>query len=126
MIVAQSHFVITGRYHGLIIAKALGIPYEAPIFNFKRLAEAESGFDITHAGDPINYLRHYIENNGEGLDAPDTWIDDNNAPENPDLYTKRNDVIILANAKFPQYPISFLQAMNNMTLYRLMTFGYIF
>jgi len=65
-IINKSHIVITGRYHGYVLAKALNVPVYAPIQTYKMIAEkaapltfsSESRFGSTS----IQILEYFIKN----------------------------------------------------------------
>ncbi|MBX9977797.1 MAG: polysaccharide pyruvyl transferase family protein [Alphaproteobacteria bacterium] len=107
-IVARSHHVVTGRYHGQIIAKALGIPFTVPIFTYKCNAEKQLDLNPTTAIDTIDYLKSYIDNTSVSIPYPSLWNDE-----------QRNNMIVITHVKYPHFSIKYIQAMDNNTLYQM-------
>ena len=111
-IVASSHYVMTGRYHGEILAKAFSVPFDPAIFSHKTRAERKSLFDVNRAIDQIDYLKAFIENDGASVMTPDQWSDN-----------QRNSFIVELSKRYADLGIPFLQAMPNVDLYSLRVFG---
>ncbi|MEB3701588.1 Glycosyltransferase family protein [Candidatus Bealeia paramacronuclearis] len=114
-ILEKSHFVITGRYHGMIFAKALGIPYNAPISTHKILAEKESSLDITKTNIQLNKIKNFIILNSSSIDDPSLWVKE----KNDDL---RNTYIVKTHETYG-IPISHLQGMSNKLIWKILAFG---
>ncbi|MEB3701820.1 Polysaccharide pyruvyl transferase family protein [Candidatus Bealeia paramacronuclearis] len=114
-IVAQSHIVFTGRYHGYIISKALGIPCEALDSTHKLTAEQETPLDITKTNVQLKKIREFVLRNSVSLPDPSTWSED-----------ARNTSIIKL-AQFSGFPVqtivSFIQTKGNKQLWREMAYG---
>jgi hypothetical protein len=109
-IVAQSHYVISGRYHGIIMAKALGIPHDQSIFTYKCIAEEDSRLDIKTAMDCILTIKGVLESREHlATDSPHKW--DEHA---------RNTHIVELNGKHPEMSIPFIQSMPNHIIHRLL------
>jgi hypothetical protein len=111
-IVAQSHFVITGRYHGVVLARAMGIPYHAAIYSFKCNAEKTSGLDPRGAMDTIDSLKHYITNDMGGLQSPLEWDGD-----------QRNCMIDRVHQIHRNMSVRYIQAMDNVSIYKILALG---
>lgn len=109
---SKSHFVITGRYHGVILARALGIPFSAPAWSHKINAEIDYLPDPALASKGVLALKNFIENNGVCVPLPVTWND-----------TTRNMYIDLIAKENPGWSVSFVQAMDNGSLYDFITRG---
>lgn len=111
-IVAQSHYVVTGRYHGVILARAMGIPYHAAIYSFKCNAENSSGLDPLRALDTIESLKHFITNNMASLESPLEWDAD-----------QRNCMIDRVHQIHPTMSVKYIQAMDNISIYKILALG---
>ena len=109
---SKSYFVITGRYHGVVLARALGTPMSAPVWSHKINAEQEYRPDLRVAENGVLALKNFIDNNGVGVPLPVTWSD-----------TTRNMYIDLIAKENTQWSVSFIQAMDNGSLYDLITHG---
>lgn len=110
-IVAQSQLLITGRYHGLILAKALGIPYKTPISTYKILSENESCLDISKANTQLEKVESYILRNGGAVNSPQSWSEDD-----------RNSAIVKYAQEFG-LPVPHVQSMSNKQLWEGLVFG---
>ncbi len=106
-IIARSHYILSGRYHGKIFAKAFGISYDEAISTFKCVAEEESCLDPKRAIDSIQYIKDFLESNRNVEGIPSEWSED-----------QRNSAIVTVNQLYPDMDIPFIQGMDNGTLYR--------
>ncbi len=111
-IVYRSHYVISGRYHGYLLAKAFGVPFDTYIFNYKRIVDQESRFDHSQAYTQIKFLQHFLKKNRALLLPPVSWTD-----------AQRNHFINQGQSENPTFSLSYLQSMDNLSLYRLLAFG---
>lgn len=112
-IIAKSHFVISGRYHGLVLADAFGVPRKSGIFTFKCNAEEEwSGISPHTVEQKLKWLQYFIENDSASIPSPASWNED-----------KRNYFIVIASEKYPEMTIPYIQAMDNQSIYNLLAFG---
>jgi len=109
---SQSYFVITGRYHGVVLSKALDIPYEAMIFTEKCNAEEENLLNTKEAGKILNDLEYYVKNASWHIKNHESWTNDD-----------RNTFINRIHLMYPSMDIPFIQAMKNKNLYNLLTIG---
>lgn len=109
--ISKSNLVITGRYHGYVFAKSLGIDVEAPISTYKIISEKQN-YNISESCDPsfqLENIKNFVDNNGGCVkDFPQKWDDDT-----------RNTHIVLANLDHNIH-ISHLQSMDNNTIWKLL------
>jgi hypothetical protein len=109
-IIASSYYVITGRYHGLIFSKALNIEVYPAVFNYKINAEInKSNLGLTNPLEQIELIIKLI-NNKQFIKNPNKWTDDD-----------RNTYIVKLNDKI-KLEISFIQSMDNITIYKKLLF----
>ncbi len=109
-IIAQSHLVITSRYHGFVFAKAFGVPCETPTFSDK-IQEEIALLEREEAIDNIHLIKDFIEND-EGIEiSPSQWEED-----------ERNYFICKLHDIYPAHSISCLQSMTNTTLFNLLRY----
>ena len=110
--ISKSHMVITGRYHGYVFSKSLGIDTEAPISTYKINAEKHN-YNISESCDPsfqLENIKNFVNNNGGCVcDFPQKWDEDT-----------RNTHIIQVNSEH-NLPIQHVQSMDNNTIWKLLT-----
>lgn len=112
-IIMQSHHVVTGRYHGLVVARSFGIPCTVMDFSYKLNSEKEYLPNPNLALNGIQNVRNFIENNGVAIPKPQTCSDD-----------LRNQMIVKVDCKFRhKIEISKLQSLSNNQLYYILVFG---
>jgi exopolysaccharide biosynthesis predicted pyruvyltransferase EpsI len=107
--IEQSHCVISGRYHGKILACAYGVPFELGMFSYKINSERESRLPTVSSMESIKIIKSFIENDSASILCPDLWTDDD-----------RNTFICKINKNYPELTIPFIQAMDNILLYKFM------
>ncbi|MBA4749653.1 MAG: polysaccharide pyruvyl transferase family protein [Alphaproteobacteria bacterium] len=108
-IVSESHFVITGRLHGAIIARALKVPFSTPLWSYKMTAEQESNTNPADASKTISAIREYLDSNVGDLGTPCAWTDN-----------ERNGIIVRIAQEHPEWDTSFIQAMDNKSLWKVL------
>lgn len=108
-IVSESHFVITGRLHGAITARALKIPFSTPIWSYKMIAEQESNTSPADANRTIGTIREYLDSNVGDLGTPSEWTDN-----------ERNGIIVRIAQEHPEWDTTFIQAMDNKSLWKVL------
>lgn len=108
--IAKSHHVITGRLHGMIEARALGVPYTVMDFSHKLTAEANVTPDTDHARMALTHLTHYLERGGPALPTPSLWNEDT-----------RNH-LILRTSGLSGFAIQVIQQFENQTIYDFLAF----
>lgn len=110
--ISKSHMVITGRYHGYVFAKSLGIDTEAPISTYKINAEKHN-YNISESCDPsfqLENIKNFVNNNGGCVtDFPQKWDEDT-----------RNTHIVQVNSEH-NLPIQHVQSMDNNTIWKMLT-----
>ena len=111
-IISKSHYVITGRYHGLIFSKALNVECYSAVFNYKINAEnaGNNKIDISITGQQLGIMTNLL-NNYLSLKNPYEWSEDD-----------RNTNIVKLSEK-SKVEIPFIQAMDNVTIYKIFIFN---
>lgn len=105
--------IVTGRYHGVVMAKALGVPYEIGTASLQKLKDEDSSpLDISLWNENYKLLYEDIESTigipplqRSAIDAdPDTWDED-----------VRNTLIvdIVTQSPAPYRSIPFIQNLSN-------------
>jgi len=110
-IVSKSELVITGRYHGLVIARALGIPYQTAISTFKIISEEESSLDISQSHIQLEKVGDYLLRNGAAMKSPQLWQEED-----------RNSFIVRYAEEFG-LPVPHVQSMANKQIWEGLVFG---
>jgi|GEM_PF-1145337 len=106
--VNESHHVISGRYHGNIVAKALGVSYNPSAINtYKVQAERLSNITLASAADQIRMVKSFMLKGIKSIPAPGEW-----SPES------RNTYIEMLKQRQPSYPLGVIQILDNGNIYR--------
>jgi len=110
-IIGCSLHILTGRYHGYVLAKALGVPVDVLIYNYKCNAELRCALDISKASTVLDMIQQYLIG-GCIIRKWDVWTDE-----------YRNSMICMVSEKYTSISVEYCQAFDNRSLYEMIVFG---